>query len=212
MKVFGYATPNVAFRVGLLWRSSGYTLNRGRLKRRSKEMRRKKRLQDMSVDELIERAKQAEEMRKRRNARRRERRRWLKNAPREETALRSHTEEKPCSVDQYLKVERFVLRFLDEFPDLKGNAMAILLTLAHNILHLLHPGEPCTGTRLTDCPTFSLHELCSTAIDVGFNFNLDPAFKLTRYQIAQAMLGLTQGVDRERLRFNTLLGDISIDL
>jgi hypothetical protein len=94
----------------------------------------------------------------------------------------------------------------------KGDAMAILLTLAHNILHLLHPGEPCTGTTLVDCPAFSLHELCSAAIDIGFNFNPDPAFKLTRSQISEAMIILIQGIDQERLRFNTLLGDLSIDL
>ena len=169
-------------------------------------------MQDMSLDELIQLAQHHEEMRKRRNARRRERRLWLKTAPREETALRSRAEEKHCTVNQYLQVERFVLRWLDEFPGLKGDAMAILLTLAHNILHLLHPGEPCTGTTLVDCPAFSLHELCSAAIDIGFNFNPDPAFKLTRSQISDAMIKLTQGVDRERLRFNTLLGDLSIDL
>jgi hypothetical protein len=49
-------------------------------------------------------------------------------------------------------------------------------------------------------------------LEIGFNFNPDPAFKLTRSQIADAMIGLTQGIDRERLRFNTLLGDLSLDL
>lgn len=175
-------------------------------------MRRKKRLQEMNLDELMELGKHLQEQRERRNAQRRKRRAWLKTAPREETALRYRAEEKPCSIAQYLQVERFLLRWLDEFPELKGNATAILLTLAHNILHVLHPGQPCTGTRLADCPTFSLHELCSTALDIGFNFNPDPAFKLTRSQIADAMIGLTQGIDLERLRFNTLLGNISLDL
>jgi len=48
-------------------------------------MRRKKHLQDMSRDELIPFGQQLEEQRQRRNARRRERRLWLKTAPREET-------------------------------------------------------------------------------------------------------------------------------
>jgi hypothetical protein len=176
------------------------------------EMRRKKRLQDMSIDELIEMAKHAEEMRQRRNARRRERRQWLKNAPREQTVLRYHAQERPCTVGQYLYVERFVLRWLDEFPGLRGDATAILLTLAHNILHLLHPAQPCTGTRLVDCPSFSLHELCSTGVEILLNYRLDPAFKLTRAQLFEAMAGLTQGLDPERLRFNSLLGDLPIDL
>jgi len=176
------------------------------------EMRRKKRMQEMSIDELMELAKHAEEVRQRRNARRRERRQWLKTAPREETALRYRAEEKPCSVAQYLKVERFMLRWLDEFPGLKGNALEILLVLAHNILHLLHPEKSCAGTRLSDCPAFSLHELCSTAIEIALNYNLDPAFKLTHSQIFDAMVALTQGIDQERLRFHALLGDISIDL
>ena len=48
-------------------------------------MRRKKHLQDMSRDELIQFRQKLEEQRQRRNARRRERRLWLKAAPREET-------------------------------------------------------------------------------------------------------------------------------
>jgi len=124
-------------------------------------MRKKKRMQEMSVDELMEWARHLEEQRERRNARRRKRREFLKTAPREETTLRYRAEEKPCSVTQYLQVECLVLRSLDEFPDLKGDAIAVLLTLAHNILHLLHPGEPCQGPRLLDCPAFSLHELCA---------------------------------------------------
>jgi hypothetical protein len=47
-------------------------------------MRRKKHLQDMSWDELIQFGQKLEEQRQRRNARRRERRLWLKTAPREE--------------------------------------------------------------------------------------------------------------------------------
>ncbi len=70
----------------------------------------------MNIDELMEKSLHFEEMRERRNARRRERRKWLKNAPREETALRYRGQERPCTVGQYLKVERFVLRRLDEFP------------------------------------------------------------------------------------------------
>ncbi len=48
-------------------------------------MRRKKHLQDMSRDELIQFGQKLEEQRQRRNARSRERRLWLKTAPREET-------------------------------------------------------------------------------------------------------------------------------
>jgi hypothetical protein len=142
----------------------------------------------------------------------RERRQWLKTAPREETALHYRAEEQPCTIAQYLEVERFVLRSLDEFPDLKGDAMDILLVLAHNILHLLHPKQGCTGTTLADCSAFSLHDLCSTALEIALNFNPDPAFKLTSSEIFGAMIGLTEGIDRERLRFSILLGDISIDL
>src|SRR5258706_14115238 len=53
--------------------------------RRARSMRRKKHRQDMSRDELIQFGQKLEEQRKRRNARRRERRLWLKTAPREET-------------------------------------------------------------------------------------------------------------------------------
>jgi hypothetical protein len=35
------------------------------------------------------------------------------------------------------------------------------------------------------------------------NYRLDPAFKLTHAQIFDAMVGLTQGVDRARLHFNS---------
>jgi len=48
-------------------------------------MRRKKHLQDMSRDELIQFGQKLEEQRQRRNARSREQRLWLKTAPREET-------------------------------------------------------------------------------------------------------------------------------
>ena len=48
-------------------------------------MRRKKHLQDMSRDELIQFGQKLEEQRQRRNAHSRERRLWLKTAPREET-------------------------------------------------------------------------------------------------------------------------------
>jgi hypothetical protein len=48
-------------------------------------MRRKKHLQDRSRDELIPFGQQLEEQRQRRNARRRERRLWLKTAPHKET-------------------------------------------------------------------------------------------------------------------------------
>lgn len=166
----------------------------------------------MGLDEMMELAKQYEEQRQRRNARRRARRQWLKTAPREETALRYRAEEKPCSVTLYLQAERFVLRWLPEFPDLQKDALEILLVLAHNILHLLHPVKRCTGTTLADCPAFSIHTLCSTAIEIALNFNPDPAFKLTRSQVFNALVALTQGVDRERLRFDALLGDVSIDL
>lgn len=47
-------------------------------------MRRNKHLQEMSRDELIPCEQKLEEQRQRRNARRRERRLWLKTAPREE--------------------------------------------------------------------------------------------------------------------------------
>jgi hypothetical protein len=54
-------------------------------------MRKKKiHLKDMSEEELLAMAQQYEERCERRNARRRERRKWLKTAPREETALRYH--------------------------------------------------------------------------------------------------------------------------
>src|SRR5258708_32428773 len=53
--------------------------------RRARSMRRKKHLQDMSRDELIQFGQKLEEQRQRRNARSRERRLWLKTAPREET-------------------------------------------------------------------------------------------------------------------------------
>src|SRR5205807_9323334 len=53
--------------------------------RRARSMRRNKHLQDMSRDELIQFGQKLEEQRQRRNARRRERRLWLKTAPREET-------------------------------------------------------------------------------------------------------------------------------
>jgi len=169
-------------------------------------------MQEMSIDDMMEMARRSEEMRQRRNARRRERRQWLKTAPREETALRYRAEEKPCTVAEYLRAERFVLRWLDEFPGLKGDAMEILLVLAHNILHLLRPENGCTGTTLADCPAFSVHDLCSTALEIALNYNPDPAFKLTYAQVFNTMVELTQGVDRERLHFNALLGDISIDL
>jgi hypothetical protein len=48
-------------------------------------MRRKKPLQDMSRDKLIQFGQKLEEQRQRRNARSREQRLWLKTAPREET-------------------------------------------------------------------------------------------------------------------------------
>lgn len=186
--------------------------DRAKTEEGAEEMHRKKSMQQMSGDELIQLAMHSEEMRELRNARRRTRRQWLKTAPREETALRYRGEEKPCNVAQYLKVERFVLRWLDEFPDLKGDATAILLVLAHNILHVLYLKKGCTGTTLADCPSFSIHDLCTTATEIALNYNPDPAFKLTRAQIFNAMVALTQGIEISRLRFNTLLGDISIDL
>jgi len=175
-------------------------------------MRRKKSLQEMSIDELMALVQHHEEMRQRRNARRRERRKWLKTAPREDTALRYRAQEKPCSIGQYVEVERFVLRWLDKHPDLKEDATVILLVLAHNILHLLHPGEKCSGPRLTDCPTFSLHEVCNAALDVALNYRVELALGLTHSHIFWAMVTLTEGIDQERLHFNTLLGDISLDL
>jgi hypothetical protein len=146
------------------------------------------------------------------NARRRERRRWLKSAPREETALLYRAEEKPCSVAIYLQAERCLLRWLPDFPDLVGDATLVLLLLAHSILHLLHPEERCLARSLADCPAFSIHEICQAAIEIGFNYRPDPQFRLTAFPIALAMAGLTQGLDRDRLRFDTLLGDLQIDL
>lgn len=176
-------------------------------------MRKKKiHLKDMSEEELLAMAQQYEEQCQRRNARRRERRKWLKTAPREETALRYRAQEQPCTIALYLQVERFVLRWMDEFPDLKGDATLILLTMAHNILHLLHPEESCAGDTLADCSAFSIHDVCTAAIEIALNFNLDPVFKLTRAQVFGAMMELSQGVDRERLHFNALLDDLSIDL
>src|SRR5205807_7417789 len=123
--------------------------------------------------------------------RRRERRQWLKTAPREQTALRFRREETPCSVALYLQAERFLLRWLPEFPNLQGDPMCVLLTLAHNVLHLLHPEERCGGATIADCPAFSVHEICSAAVEIGFNYRPDPAFKLTYTQIVFAMAGLT---------------------
>jgi hypothetical protein len=175
-------------------------------------MGRRKDMQDMSVEELLEEAARYKEQRDRHNARRRERRRWLKTAPREQTALRYRREEKPCSVAQYLQAERHLLQWIDEFPDIKGDAMQILLVLSHTILHIIHPEKLCTGDTLADCPAFSTHDLCTAAIDIALNFRLDPKFKVTHAQVFSAMMGLAQGVDLDRLRFNSLLGDISIDL
>lgn len=166
----------------------------------------------MSRDELIQFSQDLEEKRQRRNARRRERKLWLKTAPREETVMRYRSEEKPCSVALYLQAEHFLLGWLPEFPNLQGDAMCVLLTLAHNILHLLHPEEYCRGATIADCPAFSIHEICSAAVEIGLNYRLDPAFNLTFTQIVFAMAGLTQGIDKERLHFNTLLGDLPINL
>jgi hypothetical protein len=175
-------------------------------------MRKKKiDLQYMSLEDLMEMAQQYEERCQRRNARRRERRKWLKNAPREQTALKYHAQERPCSIPQYVQVERSLLGFLDEYPLLKGDAIQVLLALSHNILHVLHPEVHCAGTTLADC-AFSMHELCSTALEIAMNFRPDPAFKLTHDQIFEAMMAFTGGVDKERLHFNAILGDLSIDL
>jgi hypothetical protein len=166
----------------------------------------------MNPEELLQFAQALADQHQRRNARRRERRQWLKNAPREQTALRYRREEKPCSVATYLQAERRLLRWLPDFPDLVGDATQVLLLLAHSILHLLHPEERCLARSLADCPAFSIHEICQAAIEIGFNYRPDPAFNLTYTQIVFAMAGLTQGIDRERLLFNTLLGDLPIDL
>ncbi|EFH84677.1 hypothetical protein [Ktedonobacter racemifer] len=174
--------------------------------------RRKKHLQYMSLDEIKQEVQDYEERRQRRNARRRERRQWLKTAPREETCLRYRGEEKPCDKRTFLKAERFVLQCNEKYPEFKGDAVLILLTLSHNILHLRYPDRACGGDSLADCPLVSLHVLCYTALEVAFNYRLDPGFKLGGAQIAQARLELASGLDRERLRFNTLLGDLSIDL
>jgi hypothetical protein len=173
-------------------------------------MRKKIDLQNMSLEDMIEMGRQYEEQRQRRNARRRERRAWLKTAPREETALKYRAQEKPCSVALYLQVERALLR---TFPELKrGDAVEVLLALAHNILHLLHPEvDSSAETTMADCQ-FSMHELCTAALEIAMNYRLDPAFRLTHAQIFGAMMTFAGGVDRERLHFNTLLGDISIDL
>src|SRR6266581_2395206 len=100
-------------------------------------MRKKKiDLQNMSLEDMLEMGRQYEEQCQRRNARRRERRKWLKTAPREETALKYRAQEKPCSIAVYLQVERALLR---TFPELgKGDVVQVLLALAHNILHVLH--------------------------------------------------------------------------
>src|SRR5262245_50931607 len=81
----------------------------------------------MSRDELIKLGQDLEEQCQRRNARRRERQRWLKTAPREETALRYRAEEKPCSIAVFLQAERLFLRWLPEFPHFQGNATAASL-------------------------------------------------------------------------------------
>ncbi len=173
-------------------------------------MRKKIDLQNMSLEDMLEMGRQYEEQRQRRNARRRERRKWLKTAPREETALKYRAQEKPCAVAQYLQVERALLR---TFPELKmGDAVQILLALAHNILHLQHP--EVDGSReitMADC-ALSMHELCSCALEIALNYRLDPAFQLSHAQIFEAMMTFAGGVDRERLHFNALLGDLSIDL
>ena len=126
--------------------------------------------------------------------------------------MRYRAEEKPCSVAVFLQAERLLLRFLPEFPSFQGDATAVLLTLAHNVLHLLHAEERCAADTIAECPEFSIHEICLAAINIGLNYRLDPAFKLTSTQIGFAMAGLSQGIDRERLRFNNLLGNLPIDL
>lgn len=144
-------------------------------------MESKKDVRSMTLEEHIQEAERYEAACARRNALRRKRRQWLK------TAI-------------YLQAERRLLRWLPDFPDLAGDAMQILLTLAHSILHLLHPDHHCSARTLADCPVFSVHQLCQTACEIGFNYRLDERFKLT------------QGLDRERLRFDTLLGDLQVDL
>jgi hypothetical protein len=165
----------------------------------------------MTLDEITEYAQEYEERRQRRNAHQRERRRRLKTAPREETVLKYRAQEKPCSIAQYLQAERSLLGKMEDYPDLAGSATDILLVLSHNILHLLHPEIRCPGTTFADC-SFSLHELCAAAIEIGLNYRLDPAFKVSNDQVFRAMMELSSGVNRERLHFNALLSDISIDL
>ncbi len=179
---------------------------------RGEGMRRKKRLQDMSQDELIQFGQALAEQHQRRNARRRERRRWLKNAPREQTALRYRGEEKPCSIAVFLQAEGLLLRRLPDIPDLQGNAVVVLLTLAHMVLHLLHAPDRCAADTIMECPEFSVHEICSAAVEIGLNYHPDPTFKLKHTQIVFAIGELMQGIDKERLHFNTLLGDLPIDL
>ena len=98
-----------------------------RIWKRGKKLSRKKHPQDMNPEELLQFAQALADQHQRRNARRRERRQWLKNAPREQTALRYLATERPCSVALYLQAERFLLRWLPEFPDLQGDPMCFLL-------------------------------------------------------------------------------------
>jgi hypothetical protein len=175
-------------------------------------MPRKKHPRDMDPDELIQFSQALVEQHQQRNARRRERRRWLKNAPREETALRFRAQERPCSIAIFLQAERLLLRWLPDFPDFQGDATAVLLTLAHTVLHLLHSPEPCAAKTILACQKFSLHEICSAAVEIGLNYRLDPTFKVTYTQVVFAMAALTRGIDKERLHFNHLLGDLSVDV
>lgn len=97
-----------------------------------------------------------------------------------------------------------MLNWLAEHPDEKPDAEWVLLTLAHAVLHMLRP-----EARYED---FTTHDLCSTAIDLGFNFTLHPSLKVKPGDINWTLIRLTSGLDKELLKFNTLLGDIHIDV
>ncbi len=165
-----------------------------------------------STDEWIERAKQVQARQHQRNARQRQRRQWLKQAPREETTLRAHAPEQPCSISLYLQAEHVVLQQMETVPQLKKDALIILLTLAHTILHLLSPEKECRADTTGQCSVFSQHTLCLTALEILRNYRLDPAFHLIPTQKIQVMSCLLHGLDPERLGFEELLGDLPIDL
>src|SRR5215469_6627495 len=98
--------------------------------------------------EVVQRVVRAGKRRLRKNVRAREKRQWLKTAPREDTALRYRGKPEPCSIAQYLFAERVVLRYLEEHPGKRPDALMYLLWMAHLVLHLLHPEEVCKGATI----------------------------------------------------------------